>query len=230
MRGHRGMGIRSQRKTELAAGCRGMGSRPVRLTTPRYDPLVVTLHCTSVYVQGVVAANRETLREASIGPRKQKPRASGALTGATEGLGELEAARRQGSNDGAATSFRSKIQNSPSAGRSRHPSALAPHSAAPGPHRYSHTLYVENGGKAEAPRLIHTCSSSSRHAAVSLKCDVSDLARDTVLFLNGFWTVVTAWVRQSCRNRICGSGRRPLKTGQSRNLGHRAAAKEPRPW
>jgi hypothetical protein len=101
VRGHRGMGIRSQRKTESAAGCRGMGSRPVRLTTPRYDPLVVTLHCTSVYVQGVVAANRETLREASIGPRKQKPRASGALTGATEGLGELEAARRQGSKDGA---------------------------------------------------------------------------------------------------------------------------------
>jgi hypothetical protein len=95
VRGHRGMGIRSQRKTESAAGCRGMGSRQVRLTTPRYDPLVVTLHCTSVYVQGVVAANRETLREASIGPRKQKPRARGALTGATEGLGELEAARRQ---------------------------------------------------------------------------------------------------------------------------------------
>ena len=164
MRGHRGMGIRSQRKTESAAGCRGMGSRQVRLTTPRYDPLVVTLHCTSVYVQGVVAANRETLREASIGPRKQKPRARGALTGATEGLGELEAARRQGSKDGAATSFRSKIQNSPSAGRSRHPSALAPHSAAPGPHRYSHTLYVENGGKAEAyPHML----SSSRHAAVS---------------------------------------------------------------
>ena len=100
MRGHRGMGIRSQRKTEMAAGCRGMGSRPVRLTTPRYDPLVVTLHCTSVYVQGVVAANRETLREASIGPRKQKPRARGALTGATEGLGELEAARRQGRRRG----------------------------------------------------------------------------------------------------------------------------------
>ena len=135
------MGIRSQRKTELAAGCRGMGSRPVRLTTPRYDPLVVTLHCTSVYVQGVVAANRETLRAAPIGPRKQKPRARGALTGA------LEAARRQGSKDGAATSFRSKIQNSPSGAFS--PSLGArPALRCPRSHRYSHTLYVENGGKA----------------------------------------------------------------------------------
>jgi hypothetical protein len=67
--------------------------------------------------------------------RKQKPRENGASTGATEGLGgeggplSLEQQQR-----GDLVPIENR--NGASAGHSRHPSAIAPHSASPGPHRY----------------------------------------------------------------------------------------------
>jgi hypothetical protein len=57
------------------------------LTTRPYDPCVVTFHCTSVYVCSPIAANIVAPAQHKNRPRKQKPRVSGALTGATEGLG-----------------------------------------------------------------------------------------------------------------------------------------------
>jgi hypothetical protein len=44
-------------------------------------------------------------------------------------------------------------KNSTSAGRSRHPSALAPHSASPGPHRLIYIVGMQNGGKVETAKV-----------------------------------------------------------------------------
>ena len=68
------------------------------------------IHCTSVYVCSPIAANIVGGRhKTSDRPQQQKPRVSGALTWATEGLG-ARAARCHQSNNNAAISFPSKTK------------------------------------------------------------------------------------------------------------------------
>jgi hypothetical protein len=84
----------------------------------------------------------------AVAKKTKAPLARGFNRGLLRGLG-LREAHCHRNNVGATTPFPFENRTSESAGRSRHPSALAPHSASPGPHRQIHIIGKQDGGKGD---------------------------------------------------------------------------------